>query len=313
MRKQGSFHERKEKMRSILLVLTLITLVGCSGPGVKIDEDADVMVDGGVDVDSMVLPDGSMPDSMTPDVTVVDLCGNDLVNIGETCDDGNHVSNDGCSNECLIEIGWDCNSSVPSVCTPVCGDTLVRGTETCDDGNEVTEACSVYAGDCQVCNNVCQTVTVVGPFCGDTIVNGNEECDDSSASCSKTTQNAGHQVNGSMFNYISQVDVTVPACRRPYPDNATYICALTTTRVYSPAVPAACDPGMEFAGFADHVGSVENALNSMTNTLGDYDTNLGYFTFTIGMFARNTRLCYVSVTVNPVPTANNNAACVAVN
>lgn len=300
MRKQGSFPERKEKMRSILLVLTLITLVGCSGPGVNIDEDADVMVDGGVDVDSMVLPDGSMPDSMTPDVTVVDLCGNDLVNIGETCDDGNQVSNDGCSNECLIEIGWDCNSSVPSVCTPVCGDTLVRGTETCDDGNEVTEACSVYAGDCQVCNNVCQTVTVVGPFCGDAVTNGTEECDDGN-------------MNGG--------DICKNSCERPYPVGATWICAAPIGGLVDPGVPALCNASeAAFEGYYAHLMSLKvltilsNSLNGPLHneTLVDINGNLvvdpsDYYTTNHGGYIQNTRVCYSFAVAAP-----NASTCVAV-
>jgi cysteine-rich repeat protein len=290
MRKQGSFPERKEKMRSILLVLTLITLVGCSGPGVNIDEDADVMVDGGVDVDSMVLPDGSMPDSMTPDVTVVDLCGNDLVNIGETCDDGNQVSNDGCSNECLIEIGWDCNSSVPSVCTPVCGDTLVRGTETCDDGNEVTETtCNTYNGTCDICNNVCQTVTVVGPFCGDAVTNGTEECDDGN-------------MNGG--------DICKNSCERPYPADATYICVFdnyyTSALNVAPALPPTCEAnGYEpFEGYLPHVGLVDgdggsqlaNVLNGSTLTNG---LHMKQTTTGLGTFTEYVRVCYTNAATMP--------------
>jgi cysteine-rich repeat protein len=38
--------------------------------------------------------------------------------MGETCDDGNTVANDGCSAKCTIEAGYTCsNASSPSVCT----------------------------------------------------------------------------------------------------------------------------------------------------------------------------------------------------
>ena len=58
----------------------------------------------------------------------------------ETCDDGNTESNDGCSNTCTTEEGFDCTEFG---CSPICGDGLVVGTETCDDGNAVSnDGCS---------------------------------------------------------------------------------------------------------------------------------------------------------------------------
>ncbi len=49
------------------------------------------------------------------------LCGNGKLNAGETCDDGNTVSGDGCTAGCKKN---------------VCGDGILhKGVETCDDGN----------------------------------------------------------------------------------------------------------------------------------------------------------------------------------
>ena len=45
-------------------------------------------------------------------------CGNQLVESGEACDDGNRTSGDGCSSDCLLESGWSCTGQ-PSVCTPI--------------------------------------------------------------------------------------------------------------------------------------------------------------------------------------------------
>jgi cysteine-rich repeat protein len=33
---------------------------------------------------------------------------------GETCDDGNLVTGDGCDSTCSIETGWECPTSGPS-------------------------------------------------------------------------------------------------------------------------------------------------------------------------------------------------------
>lgn len=56
------------------------------------------------------------------------MCGNSLVEPPEECDDRNQDSNDGCSQGCEIEQGWDCKNS-PSKCEPVCGDGMVVGSE----------------------------------------------------------------------------------------------------------------------------------------------------------------------------------------
>jgi cysteine-rich repeat protein len=61
------------------------------------------------------------------------LCGNDVINYGEECDDGGMVNGDGCSSSCAIELGYAC-SGEPSSCITDCGDRLIRGDEECDDG-----------------------------------------------------------------------------------------------------------------------------------------------------------------------------------
>ena len=43
-------------------------------------------------------------------------CGNGLVELGETCDDGHAVAGDGCSATCQTETGYTCTGA-PSVCT----------------------------------------------------------------------------------------------------------------------------------------------------------------------------------------------------
>ncbi|MFH2006072.1 MAG: DNRLRE domain-containing protein [bacterium] len=83
------------------------------------------------------------------------VCGNNEVEIGEECDDGNTTAGDGCSATCLLE-------------TPVvCGNGLIDVGEECDDGNAAS-------GD--GCSATCLLETPAG--CGDGTVDAGEECDD---------------------------------------------------------------------------------------------------------------------------------------
>ena len=102
-----------------------------------------------------------------------DVCGNGRVveAAGETCDDGNLISSDGCSSTCESECGFLCSSiwgTVPgagalqygffnSSCIAEYGDGKRRMDEECDDGNMETNdgcACSPatqeFAGGCFV-------------------------------------------------------------------------------------------------------------------------------------------------------------------
>ncbi len=82
-------------------------------------------------------------------------CGNNAVELGETCDDGNGLDGDGCSVTCQTE---------------ACGDGAVNnnGTEQCDDGNAVD-------GDC--CSATCQ-FEAAGSACDDgNVCSLTDECD----------------------------------------------------------------------------------------------------------------------------------------
>ena len=88
-------------------------------------------------------------------LTCVDTnCGDGVLDVPETCDDGNTVSGDGCSKYCLIEPHFTCQTtSGPSVCTPICGDGYFYGLngEECDDGNTASgdgcdSTCKVEVG-----------------------------------------------------------------------------------------------------------------------------------------------------------------------
>jgi cysteine-rich repeat protein len=86
------------------------------------------------------------------DVSLTELdgvCGNCVVDDGETCDDGNRTSGDGCSASCVRE---------------TCGDGVTASSEQCDDGNttfgEAGDACTPSCRTPSACD-----VCVAGPDC----------------------------------------------------------------------------------------------------------------------------------------------------
>jgi len=85
-----------------------------------------------------------------------DLCGNNNVDPGEECDDGNKMNDDGCSKDCKKED------------IDLCGDGKIDDGEECDDGNKMNgDGCSKHC-----------TVEEVDENCGNGVIDGSEECDD---------------------------------------------------------------------------------------------------------------------------------------
>ena len=80
-------------------------------------------------------------------------CGNGYVDPGETCDDRNVFSGDGCDASCQLEA--------------FCGDGELSPGEECDDGN-------TDSGD--GCDSDCRLESV--GLCGDGVLDLGEECDD---------------------------------------------------------------------------------------------------------------------------------------
>ena len=125
------------------------------------------------------------------------VCGNSILEDGETCDDGNARPGDGCSGRCQKEPHAIC-PVVGQLCyfESVCGDSIISGSETCDDGNLVDgDGCSSI---CQVeppaiCDGDagmdCGSATAT---CGNGLIEGGETCDDGnlipSDGCSETCQ-----------------------------------------------------------------------------------------------------------------------------
>lgn len=81
------------------------------------------------------------------------VCGDNEVNLGELCDDGNDSDTDGCLNNCR---------------TAICGDGVIReGVESCDNGPQNSQAPNA------ACRKDCTPQR-----CGDGILDDGEECDD---------------------------------------------------------------------------------------------------------------------------------------
>ena len=62
-----------------------------------------------------------------------------MVASDETCDDGDAIDGNGCTNGCLVGHGYACDGAEPSGCTSDCGDGVVASDEACDDGDAVDD------------------------------------------------------------------------------------------------------------------------------------------------------------------------------
>ena len=77
-------------------------------------------------------PCGAIADQCGPVCGDGKLVGNE--SLAPSCDDGNRLSDDGCSSICQVECGYSCAGGSAQVCTTTCGDGLRAGSEQCDDG-----------------------------------------------------------------------------------------------------------------------------------------------------------------------------------
>lgn len=111
-------------------------------------------------VSMTVFPGCSCDETTSSNPPDPDNCGNGVIDEGETCDDGNVASGDGCSETCTDEGLAEC------------GDGMVDAGEECDDGN-------ILNGD--GCSDTCRDETMMMGDCGDGVVDTDEECDDANA------------------------------------------------------------------------------------------------------------------------------------
>ena len=118
-----------------------------AGPGTGTDGGLGAAGTGGQSPFNLDAAPGDEPDA---DAEQAPVCGDLLINqVGEECDDGNRVGNDGCTAACKREPLYDCPAT-GGPCTPlmVCGDLAITAIRKCDDGNTTPgDGCSAR---CQV-------------------------------------------------------------------------------------------------------------------------------------------------------------------
>jgi len=202
------------------------------------------------------------------------LCGNGVLELLETCDDGNDITTDDCQPDCSASVCGDgfvhagveaCDlgpvNSNEGACKldcalQVCGDGFVGPGEACDDGNDV---------DADACTNSCALAS-----CGDAVVQEGEACDDGNDSNSDAClTSCVVAVCGD-----GQVQTGVEACDD---GNASNGDACLTT-----CAEAKCGDGQVHAGVeacddgnANPADGCDNSCKKVAQLIGSYDVNSG--------------------------------------
>lgn len=122
------------------------------------------------------------------------VCGNSIIEGNETCDDGNNVSGNGCSSNCLIENGWICIGA-PSVCAEKCGDGLIVGEEVCDSLGNI--GCNANENCVNACR-LCQSSSSTGEYCGDDVCSISENHSNCPNDCPILVGDNNQDTNGSV-------------------------------------------------------------------------------------------------------------------
>jgi cysteine-rich repeat protein len=163
----------------IILGISLLAMAWACG------DDSEPVVDSGADAIDTGVGDASMDSDVVDAPPPEPMCGNAMIEAGESCDDGNDATGDGCTPECLLEAR--------------CGDGMTMSGEVCDDGNHLDgdgcrgdcasdESCGnsvIDIGAAEVCDDGntmagdgCAADCSMVEGCGDGAIAGGEECDD---------------------------------------------------------------------------------------------------------------------------------------
>ena len=135
---------------------------------------------------------------------------NDYIEI-EQCDDGNNMSEDGCSSNCVIESSWFCEGAT-SVCTKLCGNNKIDPGELCDDGTN--------NGLPNHCNLDCTGST--STLCGNNILEIGEECE----------LNQGCCLSGCVFDRSSFINIYLDNDGDGFGKEVVSICPKSITNLH---------------------------------------------------------------------------------
>jgi fibro-slime domain-containing protein len=110
------------------------------------------------------------------------VCGNDSLEPGELCDDGNTEDDDGCSADCReSDPDYFCVEGEGCVRVVTCGNGVIEGDEVCDDGDEESDdGCSAACDEVEdgySCTKPGQPCVAI-PVCGNAQRERGEQCDD---------------------------------------------------------------------------------------------------------------------------------------
>jgi fibro-slime domain-containing protein len=199
-----------QKLTVFLILTSIQAYVACGGlPRVKAD-GSNVSTGGQTSFQNtggqgFVVPDagtGGIEDASVCSGTSCQtgpVCGNGVVEEGESCDDNNSVPGDGCSGLCRVDPNYICSTpGQPCTLNVVCGDGKIGGSEACDDHNKTsgdgcTADCTAVEANfaCPTPGQACVPSTTPA-VCGNGIVETAESCDDhntaSSDGCSSSCQ-----------------------------------------------------------------------------------------------------------------------------
>lgn len=160
-------------------------------------------------------------------------CGNGVLDDGEECDDGNTYIQDGCSNTCQVEDGWQCTLPTP----PAISDPGFEATEILGNGTLANAFWTEYSlnfDNAVICSELyCGTLTGSGAANGDYwawlggYLGGYEEARLSQVTTIPATASEltfALEVSGTCVSYSDYVELLVDGVREFYVNASSPLC-----------------------------------------------------------------------------------------